>query len=477
MITINMTALSTNNTESEMLNRLFELEGIGISSDENEENDELLTYYKNYSKQISFENGYATAPFPLKTNVCNLADNYSIAIRRLLSLHRHLEKNFLQKEWYCKILHQYEKDAIIEKVKLDVSDSVGAYYMPFSGVWRAHKPKPLRIVFDESSKRKDQLALNDVLHKDEPLIKKIHDIIVASRTSKIVMACDIEAAFTQIRLRDSHKDHCRFLWFNDPDRSPSRDNIIEYRFKRVPFGAKPSPSILSVTLLTFLRSKNTELSKEIIDNLFVDNMLLTANDTSEAIAKYKESKSLLPEIGVTLREYISNCEEVNKAIPEKDRANDNLTKAPWCALLHQKGSIYDKTKFDKNEDVLTKKDVVSQLNSIYDPIGIADPLTIRLKHLMREIYEINISWKEPVPKHLAIKWFDTCQELNAVSITLPRYLGNPAGISGKTTLWVFADASAKALATCAFFRDEESKEVSRLISGQTRLTPKKPNRP
>ncbi|VDP60168.1 unnamed protein product [Heligmosomoides polygyrus] len=138
----------------------------------------------------------------------------------------------------------------------------------------------------------------------------------------------------------------------------------------------------------------------------------------------------MPEIGVTLREYISNCEEVNKAIPEKDRANDNLTK-----LL---GSIYDKTKFD--------------------PIGIADPLTIRLKHLMREIYEINISWKEPVPKHLAIKWFDTCQELNAVSITLPRYLGNPAGISGKTTLWVFADASAKALATCAFFRDEESKE-------------------
>uniref|UniRef100_A0A7I4Z638 RNase H domain-containing protein n=1 Tax=Haemonchus contortus TaxID=6289 RepID=A0A7I4Z638_HAECO len=41
------------------------------------------------------------------------------------------------------------------------------------------------------------------------------------------------------------------------------------------------------------------------------------------------------------------------------------------------------------------------------------------------------------------------------------------------SLWVFADASAKALATCAYLRHEETRKVSTLISGKTRLTPKK----
>nr|CDJ96427.1 Retrotransposon domain containing protein [Haemonchus contortus] len=40
-------------------------------------------------------------------------------------------------------------------------------------------------------------------------------------------------------------------------------------------------------------------------------------------------------------------------------------------------------------------------------------------------------------------------------------------------LQVFADASAKALATCAYLRHEEAKTVLTLISGKARLTPKK----
>nr|CDJ85511.1 reverse transcriptase [Haemonchus contortus] len=310
-----ITAVTSAEPENEMLTKLFELEGLGIAPENDEENKDLLPYFNKYSKQMSFDGGFVTAPFPLKDNVIDLADNYSSAIKRLASLHRQLENNLEQKKWYVKILTQYEAEDIIEKAHESIPNSVGLYYMPHSGVWRPQKPKPLRIVFDASSKRKGQLSLNDVTHKGESLIKKIHDILVASRINEIILTCDIEAAFTQIRLQNTHKDLCRFLWLKDPNKPPYRENIVEYRFKRVPFGAKPSPSILNMALLTFLQSRNTPLSKEILDNLYVDNVLLGASTPSEAISKYKESKALLSEIGMNLREYSSNRTEVNDAIP------------------------------------------------------------------------------------------------------------------------------------------------------------------
>ncbi|XGW01565.1 hypothetical protein V3C99_014021 [Haemonchus contortus] len=457
-------------TEREMLSKFFELEGLGISPEEYIGNETFLSYFKNYSKQVSFENGYITAPFPLKSTVQDLADNYGTALRQLMSLQLYLQKNSSQKEWYCKILEQYEADDVIERVQGSTPNAVGVFYMPHSGVWRPQKPRPLRIVFDASSKRKGQLSLNDVTHKGETLMNKIHDILMASRTCKIIILCDIEAAFTQIRLRQDHRDLCRFLWLKNTEKAPTQDNIVVYRFKRIPFGAKPSPSILNMCLLSFLQSKNNALAKEIGENLYVDNILLSAESPSEGLQKYAESKSLLAEIGMNLREYISNSNDVNSGIPQRDRAPGGTIKVLGVTYDTTSDEFRLHLKFPQKAS-LTKRDIVSQLNSIYDPVGMAGPLTIRLKHLMREIYDTDIEWKDPVPKDLAELWIKTCKELDNVSLSIPRY--SMDGNTGPFTLWIFADASSQALAACAYFRNEQTLKVTQLISGKTRLTPKK----
>ncbi|EYB96025.1 hypothetical protein Y032_0154g2997 [Ancylostoma ceylanicum] len=457
-------------SEQEILRNMFELEGLGISALECQEDDKIHKYLNEYSKKISFKSGCITAPFPLKDNISLLEDNYAVAIRRLESLQRTLQQNSEQREWYCKILNNYESDGIIETFSTAEEQAVGTYYMPHSGVWKAGKKTPLRVVFDASSKKKGNLSLNDVIHKGESFVKKIHDILISARCHKIVLLCDIEAAFTQIRLVESNKDLCRFLWLRNVNLPPTKDNLVYYRFRRLPFGVTASPSILNMCLASFLNSQGSDLAQEIAKNLYVDNIMMTADTIEEALQKYKASKNLFAQIGMNLREYVSNSAEVNTQIAACDKLDNGPFKLLGVSYDVNQDSFHVKTRF-RNMNTITKRDIVSQINSVYDPIGLAGPLIVNLKSLMREVFDQKIDWKTPLKRSVCDRWNKLCDQVNNANISVPRSIPQLRG--DKMRLWVFADASSVAIAACAYVQCLTSCSISTLISGKTKLTPKK----
>ncbi|VDN19173.1 unnamed protein product, partial [Gongylonema pulchrum] len=91
---------------------------------------------------------------------------------------------------------------------------------------------------------------------------------------------------------------------------PVKSNIIQtYRFTRVPFGLTSSPFLLVATLRKQLKQENTETVKEILNNLYVDNVMLRAKSVKEAAQKYSETKVLFQSAKMIIREFVNNCQE------------------------------------------------------------------------------------------------------------------------------------------------------------------------
>ena len=60
-----------------------------------------------------------------------------------------------------------------------------------------------------------------------------------------------------------------------------------------------------------------------------------------------------------------------------------------------------------NEDnvTFTKRNVLSKINSIFDPLGLVSPLTVKAKILMRKIWMIEpkLGWDDKLPEKLSIE--------------------------------------------------------------------------
>lgn len=152
-------------------------------------------------------------------------------------------------------------------------------------------------------------------------------------------------------------------------------------------------------------------------NLYADNILLHAETTSEALVKYSQGKAIFAKSGMNLREFVSNSETVNNHIPENDRIASGNIKFLGVPYNTETDMFNIKVTFT-TKDKMTKKDVVSQLKSVYDPIGVTGPLLVKIKLLMGEIYEAGRDWNQVLPNELVTKWNTVCLEVTNTEVSV-----------------------------------------------------------
>lgn len=87
------------------------------------------------------------------------------------------------------------------------------------------------------------------------------------------------------------------------------------------FGAVSSPFILYATLYHHLRQYNTPLSHDILNNLYVDNILSGCSSEEEIIRYYHNARAILSEAHFNLRAWATNSLQL-RDITQKEKTAD-----------------------------------------------------------------------------------------------------------------------------------------------------------
>ena len=138
-------------------------------------------------------------------------------------------------------------------------------------------------------------------------------------------------------------------------------------------------------------------------------------------------------------------------------------------------------KWDKRKDTLevhaqcvndetpvTKRCILGELNSIYDPLGIISPTTVVGKRIYREACDENIGWNTEVSAVVSKDWKRWSQQLRTVRI--PRSLSKEIQRVKAVHLHVFANASFVACSAVTIAVVEHSSGVVKgLLTSKSRI--------
>ena len=129
------------------------------------------------------------------------------------------------------------------------------FYLPHHAVKKEkHKAVKCQIVFDVSSHDPGSPSLNDFLEMGPNLLPKILSVLLRFTLHKFAILGDVSQAFLHITLDPTDRDLTRFLWYrvvpNSHDSYDTTDEVITYRFTRLPFRLTCSPFLLSATICT-----------------------------------------------------------------------------------------------------------------------------------------------------------------------------------------------------------------------------------
>ena len=145
------------------------------------------------------------------------------------------------------------------------------------------------------------------------------------RWNSVGLTADIVKAFLNVGSKKEVRDMLRFLWFKEP--TAENPEMVQYRFSRLVFGLRLSPSILCSTIkhhLKFYTQGEPETAEMLENSLYVDNLITGDDDEKVAFAIYKKSKAIMTEGEFCLRKWNSNSASLIEEIAKLEVTNNEI---------------------------------------------------------------------------------------------------------------------------------------------------------
>ena len=124
---------------------------------------------------------------------------------------------------------------------------------------------------------------------------------------------------------------------------------------------------------------------------------------------------------------------------------------------------------------LIKRMILSQLNGIFDPVGLLTPFIIKGKILMRQLWVAGTDWDDPVLVEMRQKWVAFFKEMFELTQLSFKRSVKPENTAKNPVLVIFSDASKEAYGACCYIRWELSNGSykSMLLLSKSKIAPVK----
>ena len=298
---------------------------------------------------------------------------------------------------------------------------------------------------------------------------------------KIPRGChrgDIKKAFLQVRIRSEDRDALRFHWIHPEN----PEEIRTLRFTRALFGLGPSPFLLGGVIQHHLNNCRAEYSRyveEIEKGLYVDDLLSGGQTVKEAREMKTKATEIFGKATFELHKWNSNAPELElTALPENE-PEISYAKQHLGKNMGEYGLL--SLKWDKQRDMIavsfpnekatppTKRNVLSKIAKVYDPLGMVAPLLLQGKLLYREACEGKFSWDSSLPPELIKRW-NKWENSLPKQVEVPRSLAKARKPIKSIALHGFGDASGHGVSAAVYAVVNQQSTVNQgLVVARARL--------
>lgn len=217
-----------------------------------------------------------------------------------------------------------------------------------------------------------------------------------------------------------------------------------------------------------LQNKYPNAVNATLHNHYVDDYLESVDD-EEACLRIMEVTTIHSCEGFEIRGWVSNSEMLMKTVPNakpvRKKLNLNMNQPQMERSL---GLMWDPDKDIFQCDLKmkripetvrnglikpTKREMLRVIMSMYDPLGMLSPFTIKRKKLLQEVWTTNIGWDDQLENKEYLKWLIWLHGMSeAEKCQIPRWYRSRKEDPAQTELHICCDASERAYSAVAYWR-------------------------
>lgn len=406
-----------------------------------------------------------------------IGESLETATRRFYSLERKLAKDPEMRRQYSEFMNEYEALGHMEKLE-HFPQGIGCYYIPHHAVLNpSSSTTKFRVVFDASAKTSTNTSLNELMATGPMLQDDLFTIMVRFRMMQYVFSADIAKMYRQINVAKEDQRWQLIIWRNSPN-----EPLQCYRLKTVTYGTKCA-SYLAIKTLQHLAAKEKDrypLASMIACRDFnVDDIMTGSDDLKGAINMQTQLVPMLSSAGMYLHKWCANHPVLLQRIPadKKEVTLDIGGETEETKALGMKwmpaADVFMLNYQPKPAGIITKRTVLSEIATLFDPLGLVSPITVRAKAFIQELWALEYDWDVPIPEHMEEQWISFRRELHDLTahITIPRHAVVKNAVTRE--LHVFSDASEMAYGANLYVRsaDKNGKIETHLLCSKSRAAP------